>query len=153
PQTVTISADETLETLQQKIERASGFRATVTMSSAAGVEQLRIVPATKQSAITLSDGPAGRDALSALGLKPGRMADPPDPTQPSSRLLSGLDLNQSLNLDTPDDVANVVTVLKQALSTVRVAYENLAAPPKPKNANNSASGPVPKYLTDQIANY
>lgn len=152
-QTVTIAANDTLQTLEQKIVRASGFRAHVTVSSSGGVEQLRITPASTLSELLLSEGPAGRDALAALGLKAGVIENTPDPTDPHSRPLSGLDLTSALNLDSADAIATAKTLLDQALSTVRVAYQNLATRGLPKPANNSASGPIPQYLQNQISNY
>jgi hypothetical protein len=152
-QTVTIAAGETIQSLEQKIVRASGFRAHVTLSSSGGVEQLRITPATNLSQITLSEGPTGRDALYALGLKAGVIENTPDPTQSDSKPLSGLGLSAQLNLGSPDAIKTAKTVLDQALSTIRVAYQNLATRGLPKPKNPSASGPVPQYLQNQIAGY
>jgi hypothetical protein len=153
PVKVTIAADDTLQTLATKIQRASGFRATVTVLNTGGVEQLRITPSSKQSVVTLGQGPVGSDALGPLGLKTGVIEDTPDPTVSSSKPLQGLDLTTALNLNSTDAIASAKTVLDQALSTLRVAYQNLATKGLPKSPPSGSSGTVPQYLTNQIANY
>ncbi|MBS0297725.1 MAG: PQQ-like beta-propeller repeat protein [Proteobacteria bacterium] len=151
---ITIDPNETLLTLSQKIQRATGFRATVTMSGGGGIEKLMIKPSSKLSSITLSQGAAGRDALAPMGLQPGIIAATPDPKDTSAKPLSGLDLSNTLSLSNPDAIANAQTVINQALSTVRVAYQAIVKknqPPQQAAQNNG--GAVPQYLQDQIANY
>ena len=151
---ITIDPNETIQTLSQKIQRATGFRATVTMSGGGGVEKLMIKPSSKLSSITLSQGASGRDALAPMGLQPGIIAATPDPKDTSAKPLSGLNLSNTLSLATPDQVAAAKTVIDQALSTVRVAYQAIVkrGQPAQSQAQNSG-GTVPQYLSDQIANY
>lgn len=152
---VSVAADDTLSSLARKIERATGFRAQVSLASGgSGVEKLLIKPATTSSAITLSQGQVGSDALGALGMQPGVVQATPDPTNRSARPLSGLDLTNALNLSSPAAVAQAQTVINQAMSTVRVAYKNLVAKSQPQSSSPAqASGPVPQYLQNEIANY
>jgi hypothetical protein len=154
PRTVTIDANDTLQTLATKIQRASGFNASVSVIVSGGVEQLVIKPANSRAVITLGQGPKGQDALTQLGLKTGVIEQTPDPNDSSAKPLSGLNLSTALNLNDTASIATAKAVIEQAMSTVKVAYQNTvsAGQPKPKPAKN-ASGPVPAYLTAQIANY
>jgi hypothetical protein len=50
----------------------------------------------------------------------------------------------------------VLAELAASIGVVRTAYKDLVAGAQPKGvqtANASANGPVPAYLTNQIANY
>jgi hypothetical protein len=159
PTTVTIEADDTLQTLATKIQRASGNNATVQVLSNGSVAQLNIKPFLQTSSITLGQGPAGKDALAGLGLKTGVIQNPPDTSSSSSSAdsdpLLGLNLTSSLNLLTKDSISTAKGVLDQALQTIQKAYEDLVNKNQPpaNPAAASASGPVPTYLTNEISNY
>lgn len=157
--TVTIEADDTMQTLAQKIERATGNNATVQVLSNGSVAQLNIKPFLQNSSITLGQGPAGKDALAGLGLKTGVIQNPPDTSSTSSSAntdpLLGLNLTSALNLSTKDSIATAKGVLDQALQTIQKAYQDLVNKGQPPQnpAAASASGPVPTYLSNEIANY
>ena len=160
PTTVTIDADDTLQTLATKIERASGSNAVVSVLSNGSVLQLNIKPFLQTSTITLGQGPVGSDALAGLGLKAGVIQDAPDDSSSSSsantKPLSGLDLTTALNLSSTASIATAQGVLNQALQTIKTAYQNLVNQNQPTSTNPaaaSASNPVPTYLTNEIANY
>ena len=157
---VTIDATETLDTLATKIQRAAGFAATVTKSTVKGQRSLMIKPQTHTSTVELVAGPAGHDALASLGLSASVIHNA---AYVNGRTVSadgkgavyGLHLDSNINLNTPAAVKNAMSELNTAMSNVRTAYRDLqtAATPKPPATNPTANGPVPAYLTAQIANY
>jgi hypothetical protein len=149
---IVIEAGDTLQTLATKINRATGFRANASVIASGGVEMLQIKPASKLSMVTLSQGPSDRDALISLGLPPGIIESTPSPSDKSAKPLSGLNLSNSLSLKDTNAIAAAKTVIDQALSTVRVAYQKLATKGQPDTAQQT-TGQAPAYLTAQIANY
>ncbi|HWE44617.1 MAG TPA: transcriptional regulator [Caulobacteraceae bacterium] len=158
PVTVTIEADDTMQTLAKKIARASGSNATVQVLSNGSVAQLNIKPFLQNSSITLGQGPAGEDALGPLGLKAGVIQNTPASSSSSSstsKPLSGLGLSTTLNLSSPDSIAVAKSALDQALSTIKIAYLKLISigQPPANPAASSASGTVPTYLSNEISNY
>jgi hypothetical protein len=157
PTTVTIEADDTMQTLAQKIERASGSNAVVSVQSNGSVAQLNIKPYLQSSEITLGNGPAGLDALGPLGLTAGVIEKAPlSSSSPTTDPLMGLNLTNALNLNSTASIAQAKSVMAQALTTLKTAFQDLVSQATPKtaaNTNNSASGPVPTYLANQISNY
>ena len=164
PKTVTIAATDTFDDLMAKIRRALSFNADVSLVTDLtnpAVKHLQIKPLGARSTPTIIAGPAGHDALGALGLEPGVARST---TVINGKILPadgkgqiyGFNLPADMNLDTPDAIKAAATAISKALSVVQTAYNDLkaAASPKPTTpANKSASGPVPAYLTAQIANY
>ncbi len=147
---VTLAADDTFDTLAQKVNRAMGFQGTATVASTATSRQLKIAPLNDRSSIEVLAGPAGKDMLNALGLQAGVVATPPA----DAKKIFGLNLDLNLSIATQDDANATNQALQDAITQVRAAYSALKAasqPPPPANA--SASGPVPAYLTNEIANY
>ena len=72
PVTIKIAAGDTMASLATRISQATGFNVNASTSPAAfGKTALEIKPASPNATVTLIDGPAGADALTALGLKPG----------------------------------------------------------------------------------
>jgi hypothetical protein len=123
------------------------------------VAQLNIKPFLQTSSIALGQGPAGEDALAGLGLKTGVIQNTPDTSSSSSSAnsdpLLGLNLSGALNLSTKDSIATAKGGLDQALKTIQKAYQDLVNKNQPPQnpAAASASGPVPAYLSNEIANY
>ena len=70
-------------------------------------------------------------------------------------MLYGLGLPSDLNLSSKEQVGHALAEIGAAMGMVRTAYKDLvaAASPAPAAAAAAARGPVPAYLTDQIANY
>jgi hypothetical protein len=155
--TVTIDPGETLLTLANKITQQSGYQATAKVVINGGVQQLQITPNNAGSSITLGSGPAGLDALPALGLTSGVIATQTTATPSKTNTLQssyGLNLPTNLNLNSPTGIAAAQAALSSATGTVARIYLNLTTPPAPKTGgNNSANGPVPAYLTAEIASY
>ncbi|MDP3378575.1 MAG: transcriptional regulator [Brevundimonas sp.] len=158
---VTIDARDTLQTLARKIEIASGSRLRVTVASEsataegapkglnavlAGVQRLSISARDGREGAILVSGEPGRDALAGLGLSAGFIG--PTATKDGPRTF-GLDLPQSLSLLTKEARTASGERLQAAMKAVRDAYRALAPAP----TSNGTSGPVPAYLTAQLANY
>jgi hypothetical protein len=160
PIKVTIDAGETLATLALKINRASGFQATATVTTIAGVSSLKVVPASAQGTVTLGAGPTGKNALTMLGLPEGMinlttvkngLIAPSD----GGAKIYGLGLSSTLNIDDAAQISHARAVVGAAMGIVRTAYQDLvnaATPQTPGAQNGKTGGTVPAYLTAQIAN-
>ena len=162
PATVKIEEADTLATLAQKIRRASGFQAKVTIVTANGAQQLKIEPGSARTVIELGPGKDDKDALSVLGIPAGAVrttVTSNGQTTPADGkgMLYGLGLSSDLNLSSKEQIAHALAVVAAAQGVVRNAYRDLVAAATPKSAQTAASaaasGPVPAYLTNQIANY
>jgi hypothetical protein len=164
PQTVTIAADDTLQTLAQKITQASGYGATVqVVTGAGGVQQLQITPTSSASQITLEAGPAGENALPGLGLTEGLITTNATAKAKSASTAGGavattslkanyaLGLESSLSLNSSADIQNALAQLGGAITTVKQIYTDITTKPTKQTAGNSGS--VPAYLTAEISNY
>lgn len=159
---VTIDAKDTLATLARKITVASGGKLKVTVASdssivtgkdgettttTGGFQRLSITAKDGKTGAVLTSGETGRDALAGLGLSPGFIGM--SGSFDGVKRTFGLGLPSSLNLNDADAVKTAGEKLQGALKAVRDAYRELA----PKSAASAASGPVPAYLTAQLANY
>lgn len=162
--TIKIAADDTLDTLADKIRKATGFAAKVEFSSVGNNRTLRISPSQTTSTVEILPGKGGTDVLESLGLKPGVVRNTKtDHGQTVSADGKGPIYGFSLDtgLDLTDDVNRkaAVAAMTKALSAVRTAYREMADTANGvKRADATASsghvdGPVPAYLTNQIANY
>ncbi len=165
PVTITISNSDTLATLAQKIQRASGNQATATVSNnAAGQQQLIITPAYAQATITLGSGPAGKNALPILGLPQGMLNltttsnNVTAPADGGSKIY-GLGLSGTLNFSSPSQISQAQAAIASAMGVVRTAYQGIVTAETPvvpgqssSAANPGKTGTVPAYLTAEIAN-
>jgi hypothetical protein len=158
---VTLDARDTLQTLARKIEQASNRKLKVTIASEGGVagkqgetpvsvfggfQRLSISARDGQTGAVLTAGEPGRDALAGLGLSQGYIGA----TSGGDTLRTfGLGLPRGLNLGDPAAVKASGERLQAAMKAVRDAYRALA----PETTQPGASGPVPAYLTAQLANY
>ena len=158
---------DTLATLAKKIERASGFTATVTVAkdivtppkegaaestTIYGVlERLQIKPRDARRRVEISAGTAGMDALAGLGIADTIVRTSPSVTDTSAEKLYGLGLPKTLRVDSKEAIKATLDTLGKSLATVRTAYRNLIAANQPKSA--AITGEAPAYLTNQIANY
>ncbi|MBX9616947.1 MAG: transcriptional regulator [Caulobacteraceae bacterium] len=160
PRAVTIEARDTLASLARKITIASGSQLKVSLASeggavtgkdgettttTGGVQRLSIMARDGTSGAILTSGETGRDALLGLGLSPGYIgatsSDAPVKT-------FGMNLPSGLTLNSPDSIATANERIQDALKAIRDAYRALAP-----QTSRSVSGPVPAYLTNQLANY
>jgi hypothetical protein len=163
--TVTIAADETLNTLALKIQRASGFAAKVSVQTSAAGRQLKIEPSSASSLITLGAGKDDRDALSLLGLPEGVIRSTVTSkagvtsSADGKPAVYGLGLESTLNLSDDTQISHALNLVSAAQNVIRTAYKNLVTAATPKSqlqaqaAAAAASGKAPAYLTAQVANY
>src|SRR5690606_16189126 len=70
-------------------------------------------------------------------------------------MLYGLGLERSLGLGGAAQIAHARADLQTAMGGIRTAYKDRVTAASPKTAETKATptGPVPAYLTNQIANY
>jgi hypothetical protein len=163
PVTITIEADDTMASLAARISEATGFQVKASTSlDAHGSTTLKIAPASANAQVTLTDGPAGSDALTGLGLKAGLVAA--TTSHAGANVLKGsgtpiyaLGLGASLDLSSAANIHTAQVQLAGAISAIESAYQHLktAATPAAVLAlqKAQASGAAPKYLTAEIANY
>jgi hypothetical protein len=161
---VTVEAADTLDTLAQKIRRASGFQAKVTISTVNGARQLRIEPNTPRVVLEIGAGKANANALKMLGIPEGVVratevgANGKLVAADDKPNIYGLSLPSDLNLSNAAQIGHALAELTAAQGVVRTAYKDLQAAADPGAADAAAkaaaaNGPVPAYLTNQIANY
>ncbi|MBN9318315.1 MAG: hypothetical protein J0I28_01300 [Caulobacterales bacterium] len=162
--TITIEANDTLQTLATKVSRAAGFRAKVEVVSDGDVRRLKISPTTDSSTVEVLAGKGGADALSALGLSEGivrktKMVDGKSVPADGGSKIYGLKLDTTLSLNDADSVKLALADISTALSSVKTIYRDLENAAKPKSAVAQAAaagkntGVVPQYMKNQIANY
>lgn len=160
-QAVTIEAKDTLATLARKISVASGGKLKVTVASeggavtgkdgettttTGGVQRLSIMAKDGKTGAIITSGETGRDALLGLGLSAGYVGLAAADTTVKT---FGLGLPSNLNLNSAASIKDAGEKIQGALKAIRDAYRGLL----PEDKTASASGPVPAYLTNQLANY
>jgi hypothetical protein len=164
--TVTIDQADTLDTLAQKIQRASGFQAKVTVTTVSGVKQLSIQPAVASAVLQIGAGKSDKDALKLLGIPDGvvrattTVSGVTKPADGKSQIY-GLQMASDLNLSSDEQVRHALAEIATAQGVIRSAYKDLVTAATPKSqlaaqaaaAAASKSGAVPAYLTNQISNY
>ncbi|MBV9995139.1 MAG: hypothetical protein JO127_07990 [Caulobacteraceae bacterium] len=160
---ITVDAGETVASLAQKIAWATGAGVNVSAHQNGQGVSLQIKPLDAFSTVVLANGPAGSDALSELGLKPGILFQ----TKPGKGgvvvpadgkgAIYGLGLSANLNLGSASDISRAKAQLTAAMSVVKSAYQALKTAATPANVlalqQATANGKTPAYLTAQIANY
>lgn len=161
--TITIDAKDTLETLADKIKRASGFRAKVEMSSDGNSRKLKISPAYATSTIEVLAGKGGTDVLQALGLASGvvrntKVESGKTVSADGGGPVFGLQLSPELDLSDEAGRKNASTVITRAMSSVRTAYREIAdiamgVDSSAASTSGKTGGTVPAYLKNQISNY
>ncbi len=161
--TITIDAKDTLETLADKIKRASGFRAKVEMSSDGNARKLKISPAYATSTIEVLAGKGGTDVLQALGLASGvvrntKVESGKTVSADGGGPVFGLQLSPELDLSDEAGRKNASTVITRAMSSVRTAYREIAdiamgVDSSAASTSGKTGGTVPAYLKNQISNY
>ncbi|HET9159134.1 MAG TPA: hypothetical protein VFN88_00850, partial [Caulobacteraceae bacterium] len=153
PTAITIAADDTLTSLAQKVRRAAGFSASVSVVRSADGSQsvLQIKPLDARSTVEIIAGKGGKDALEALGLSEG-VARQSGGDADKAKKIYGLKLSKDLKLDNKDDIKAALDQLSAALAKIRSIYRDLSSLANPQT-KTAPSGPVPAYLQAQIANY
>ena len=158
--TVTLEANDTLDTLAKKVSRAAGYKAKVEVVSDGTVKRLKISPATQTSSVEILPGKGGKDMLNALGLTEGVIRntvikDGVSQSADGKGNVYGLSLSDNLDISTEDARKKTLLSLSKALSAIRSAYRDLENKAKPKTVSTSGAtgGSVPTYLSNQISNY
>ena len=164
-QTVTIQAGDTLQSLSTRIARASNYQLRVSvLPGANGQQQLKLAPVNSRTQVQLIAGPTGSDALGPLGLIEGVVTNPPAPPTSAIKSANGssasastptqpkysLNLASNIDVSTQAGAQAAAAALTTAIGSIKTAYTVLSTPPAPPS---SASGPVPAYLSSQLANY
>ncbi|WP_068875480.1 MULTISPECIES: hypothetical protein [unclassified Phenylobacterium] len=165
-QTVTIDADDTLNTLATKIKRATGFQAKVAVTTSGGVRKLTVTPLNNRTVIEFGAGKVNKDALEFLGIPEGIVRNTVISDKGASvpadgkGQIFGLGLEADLKLDTALEIAHSAADIANAMGVVRKAYKDLVAQATPQSqqaaaaaAAAAATGEVPAYLKNQLANY
>ncbi|MFC3069719.1 SBBP repeat-containing protein [Phenylobacterium soli] len=159
PVTITIAANETLDSLTKKIQSAGLFGVVATTVTDANHTTLSLKPATDRQSFELLPGPDGRDALQSLGIKPGLIRkvviDKKKGVLPADKgsQTYGLHITSNLDLSSKADIKSAIDGINNAITTVRAIYVDLKQAAQPKSATASGSGTVPAYLKSQIADY
>lgn len=125
---ITITADDTLTTLADRIRRITGASATVSTPKSGESNVLRI-DAKAGTSIELIAGADGKDALAKLGFAEARIfaAAPVKSNAPRVRPGGnyGLDLSEGLQIGTAQDAALALGRIKDAISMTQTGYRSL----------------------------
>ncbi|MGH6910770.1 MAG: hypothetical protein ACREEG_11330, partial [Phenylobacterium sp.] len=122
--TVTIDGNDTLDTLAQKVRRASGFQAKVTLTTVNGVRTMKIEPLNTRMTLEVGMGAASKNALESLGISEGVIRsttiNDAGKTVPADgkSMLYGLGLASDLNLSNPAQINHVLSELASAMGVV-----------------------------------
>ena len=157
--TIRIAADETMSSLATKINTALMFDGTSKVTYTSKGSALSI-SANAGVQIQLESGPAGSDALGALGIAPTVLAkDAASSTKTTAsttvqKLVAGLGLTNTMDLSTVAGAKAARGAMVAVLSSLRTAYRNLNTPKTPASTTgNTSGGPASAYITNQVANY
>ena len=156
PQTITVSASDTLQTLAAKIGQATGYQATATVATGAGgIQELNVKPNFPGVQITIGAGPAGANALPALGLTEGVVttnayakasnANATTSSASANSLMANyaLGISSTMNISTAAGAKHAQSVLTAAVITVKQIYSNMTTPPS--TSTSTSTGPAPAY--------
>ncbi|MBO9713492.1 hypothetical protein [Sphingomonas sp.] len=161
--TVTITADDTIQTLNDRLASMLGTsRYKVSTSLNDQGRSLRIEPKAGHS-IELISGPSGSDALAKLGIEPQRISVPATVSDSAPKVRPGgdfgLNLSESLNLTNLDNAKYALGTIKDAISMSQTAYRSLywddlkAKLVDGGSKSATTSGTVSPYLSSQLSNY
>ncbi len=159
--TITIAADDTLQTLADKIKRIGGFKVKVEVVTDGEFRRLKLTPSSNSASVELLPGKGGSDALEALGLTPGVVRNTVIDKKTGKSVSAdgggpvfGIGLPADLALNSETGIKAAIAALAKSMTKVRDAYRTLEAAAKPEvKAQPGAGGAAPAYLTNQIANY
>jgi hypothetical protein len=160
--TVTFEEKDTLDTLAQKIRRASGYQAKVTITTVNGMRQLQIAPLNDRMVLEIGPGKGDKNALEMLGIPEGvlrntKMVDGKNLPTDGKAKLYGLGLPSNLNLSSPEQIKHTLAEIASAMGVLRTAYKDMSAtnsePTLEERIRAQGGSQPPAYLTNQIANY
>lgn len=168
---ITLQEGDTLDRLAKRIRSTFANALTVTVSNASAGSKLQF-KAKDGKEIVFSAGSEGQDALSKLGLEPGRLydaktlygvggedADKKKGAEDASYTPGGsfaLELDFSLQLADAKSAEYVSQILSNTIETVKRAYRSLYYDPTRAAMTGGlpgAGGSVSPYWSNKIANY
>lgn len=147
---ITIAAEDTLDTLAQKMTRALGLNARAEVVRDGDFQRIQIKPRNERVQVDILPGQGGRDALEALGLSEGVVRS--GVQDKKAEKLYGLKLARDLDVSDEAAAKRAKAELAEAMTTIRGAFRDLKAALSPKSAQLVA-GEAPAYLKNQLANY
>ncbi len=157
---VTIEANDTLNSLAKKIQRAGGFKVKVEVVADGEYRRIKVSPQQKSASVEILPGKGGSDALEAIGLAQGVVRNTviddagKSVSADGKGPVFGIGLDIDLNLNSKDGIAASIAAIAKSLTRVRDAYRTLETAAKPAvTAAPGGGGAAPAYLTNQIANY
>ncbi len=157
---VTVTATDTLQTLATKIAEASNNALTVTVLPSSSKEKLTIKATGSVNAVQILAGPSGSNALTGLGLNAGLVEAAPSTTSSKTTNLNfGLDLPATLDISSVTDAKQAFSQIQASISILESAYQALVTANTPASVlaaqklAAAENGPVPAYLSAQLANY
>ncbi|MET0273793.1 MAG: hypothetical protein ABW360_12470 [Phenylobacterium sp.] len=159
--TVTLEEKDTLDTLAQKIRRAAGYQAKVTITTSNGAKQLQIAPLNDRMILEIGPGQGDKNALEMLGIPEGvlrntRLVDGKAVPTDGKAKLYGLGLPSDLNLSSTEQIKHTLAEIAAAMGVLRTAYKDMtstSSEPTLEERIQAQGGKAPAYLTNQIANY
>ncbi len=162
--TITIQAGETYQDLVRQIRFATGYQATVSTPTVDGKTVLKIAPANSSQSLTLISGPAGGDALAALGLRAGLITDDVNNTdssggttskQAGAKSVLGLVLPATMDISTTAGAQSAVTALQLSIAKVENLYTDMSGTSalKTSSKTDTLSPTLQTYYSNQVANY
>ncbi len=165
---VTIVGDETIQTLQKRLQKLLGKAAIVTTPTTAGRLTLQI-SATPGHTLTLGAGSGGGstlagsargDALAKLGLSPGKLRASAIRGRDDPKVTPGgtfeLGLSHALGISTMKSARAAIEALANALSKTRSAYSSLYwddTKAMLADSDSRGGGVVDAYTQRRIAAY
>ncbi len=154
---ITVTAKDTMQSLALRIDSFLGSAGQARVVTTNGAQHIEIT-ARDGRAIRITSGKDGKNALPALGISDGVIAQKTTAKGVIRTFGLGL-LASDLKLTDADAITKTKNELAAATSIIRQAYDALANPnAKQLTAEEQAKqdkmkGAVPAYLTAQIANY
>ncbi|MCC5995753.1 MAG: hypothetical protein JJU18_05215 [Oceanicaulis sp.] len=160
---IEIGPNETMRSLTFKLNAAMLFNGSADVRRTREGDGLRLTPKAGVT-IELTPGANGRDALSALGLPSGSITGKASPRDRNKDATSdappvfALELPDMMSIRDRASAQAAYEALSDAQAKIQRAWRELTQDPALKEmlkgpANGKRGGPVPSYLTAQIANY
>ena len=163
PQTITIQAGDTFASLAAEINRVSGYQVSASTATVNGKSVLKMAPLNGRTTVQVLSGAGGKDALSALGLKPGVLTLDASKTTTSgattdtgshARSVLGLSLPGTLEIPTTAKAKTSLAALNLAIAKVENLYQDLSKPKSTKAGNQAPlSSELSKYYSSQLSSY
>jgi hypothetical protein len=165
PQTITIQSGDTYASLASEINRIGGYQVNASTTTVKGKSVLQIAPLNQRTPITILNGPAGQDALGALGLRAGLItlddaigsvtsSGATTNTGSSARSVLGLVLPTNLSISTTAGATAAASALQLSIAKIQNLYQDLSKPKTTTTGNQTPlSSTLSNYYSAQLSNY